>query len=432
MLKNYLLLAFKVLARNKFYTCVSLLSISITLMVLVLVTSLIDSFVHPRGPERNSERFVVVNRIGITQTNDNGSRRRSFGAPGYRFIENAVLPLETPELTSVFTGSARGRFTATAAVSFVDDVRIESVVRRTDANYWKILQFDFLEGRPFTQQEHELGAYVAVISETTRERFFPGGSAVGMRVTFDKVTYEVIGVVKDVSPLQTFAIADAWLPLFATTSTQFRNEDVGDFMVLMLARNPADIPRIKEEYQVAVRNFTPMPRASLVPGRPVEVDSSALTRSELYIRAFRDRPGRVEDPHGGAILLMQLGCAMLAFLLLPVMNLVNINASRILDRASEIGVRRSFGASRGHLLRQFVIENLVVTLLGGLLAFGLVLLAFALLGTSGLLRGVVFEFNLRVFGFGFLYILLFALLSSAWPAWKMSRLDPVHALKGVA
>jgi putative ABC transport system permease protein len=431
MLRNYLLLALKVLTRNKFYTCISLFSISITLMVLVLVTSLVDSFVHPRGPEFGSERFLVVNRLSVTQTDENGRRRGSNGSPGYRFIEKAILSLATPELISVFTGSFRGRFGATPSVSFVGGARIESVTRRTDANYWKILQFQFLEGRPFAQQEHERGAYVAVISETTRERFFPGSSAVGKRITLDRVTYDVIGVVMDVSPLETFASADVWVPLFATTSTQFRNEDLGAFMVLMLAREPADFPRIKEEYQVAVRNFTPMPRPSFTPDRPVEVNSSALTRLEFYIRGFRDKPASVEDPRAGTILLLQLGAAMLAFMLLPAMNLVNINASRILDRASEIGVRRSFGASRGHLLRQFIVENLIVTLLGGLLGFVLVLLAFSFLGNTGLLRGEAFAFNFRVFGLGLLYILLFGMLSAAWPAWKMSRLDPVQALKGV-
>src|SRR5690606_29606661 len=120
MLRNYLLLAFKVLARNKFYTCVSLFSISVTLMVLVLITSLVDSFLHPRGPEVNSERFLVVNRVTLTQTNNGDVIRRNNGPPGYRFVENTALHMETPELVSVFNGSMRGRLDATAAVSFVN------------------------------------------------------------------------------------------------------------------------------------------------------------------------------------------------------------------------------------------------------------------------------------------------------------------------
>jgi putative ABC transport system permease protein len=122
--------------------------------------------------------------------------------------------------------------------------------------------------------------------------------------------------------------------------------------------------------------------------------------------------------------------AMLLFMLLPIMNLLNINISRILDRSSEIGVRKSFGATSGHLVRQFIVENLVVTGLGGLLGFVLAILTLALIAGTGLLPNESFQFNYRVIALGLLYVLVFGVLSAAYPAWKMSRLDPVHALKG--
>ena len=52
-------------------------------------------------------------------------------------------------------------------------------------------------------------------------------------------------------------------------------------------------------------------------------------------------------------------------MLLPAINLVNLNVSRILERASEIGVRKAFGASSRTLVGQFVVENVVLTLVGG-------------------------------------------------------------------
>lgn len=430
MLKSYLLLAFKVLARNKFYTCVSLFSISITLMVLVLVTSLVDSFVHPRGPERNSDRILVGAFMSIQQTTADGKKVGSVGSLGYRFIESSVLDMQTPELIAVFSGSIRRGEASTTALGYSAGNRIESIIKRTDANYWKVLQFQFLEGRPLSQQEHEQGAYVAVISATTRELFFPGEAAVGKRITLDRVAYEVIGVVADVSPLQPFATADVWLPIFATASPLFRIEDVGDFTVLLQAREVADLPRIQDEYQQVVRNFQPSSRSIVVPERPLEVNARAESRLDLYIRLVRPPVNGDQDPDAGARLLAILAGAMLAFMALPVLSLMNINTSRILDRASEIGVRKSFGASSGHLVRQFIVENLVVTMLGGLLGLLLAIVALWLLGSSGVLRGESFAFNYRVFGLGLVYILVFGLLSAAGPALRMSRLDPVHALKG--
>src|SRR5436305_14859400 len=79
--------------------------------------------------------------------------------------------------------------------------------------------------------------------------------------------------------------------------------------------------------------------------------------------------GQVANP-GGALQAALLAL-MLGFMLLPTINLVNINLSRILDRASEIGVRRAFGASSRTLVGQLLIENLVLRLIGAVL--GLVL-----------------------------------------------------------
>ena len=56
-------------------------------------------------------------------------------------------------------------------------------------------------------------------------------------------------------------------------------------------------------------------------------------------------------------------------MLLPAVNLVNLNASRIMERASEIGVRKAFGASSRTLVGQFVVENVVLTLIGAALGF---------------------------------------------------------------
>lgn len=431
MLLNYMLLAFKVLQRHKFYTCVSLFGIAITMMVLIVVTSLIESFVNPSGPEADSERFLVAGMITMIQRRDGGMVNRSINPLGYRFIESQLLGMQTPELISAFSGSIGGRLGSRQVVGFRNGVKIQSVVKRTDANYWKILNFDFLEGRPINEAEHQQGAYVAVISETTRNLYFPGESALGKQVVLDGSAYEVIGVVRDVSPLQTLAVSDVWLPIFATTSTQFRSEDRGEFMVLLKARTAADIPRIKEEYQVAMRNFQPAPPAWFRPGAPLEVYSFPLSKAGLYLFFAGGRPDvALEDQDIAARLLSMLGAGMLLFMLLPIINLVNINTSRILERASEIGVRKSFGASSSHLVRQFVVENLVVTVLGGLLGFLLAIVALWLVGNAGLLPGEAFRFNYRVFALGLFYILVFGLLSAAYPAWKMSRLDPVHALKG--
>ena len=107
---------------------------------------------------------------------------------------------------------------------------------------------------------------------------------------------------------------------------------------------------------------------------------------------------------------------MLLFSLLPAVNLVNLNMSRIMERASEIGVRKAFGASSRTLVGQFIVENLVLTLLGG--AAGFVAVGAGRCGAlnaSGLIPYAHFTLNLRVFLYGLGLAVFFGLLSGRLP-----------------
>ena len=122
----------------------------------------------------------------------------------------------------------------------------------------------------------------------------------------------------------------------------------------------------------------------------------------------------------------------LAFMVLPAINLVNINLSRIYERSSEIGVRKAFGAASRDLVLQFVVENIVLCLIGGLMGL---LGAYSLLHAITLFPQLPFisiSLSWRVFAAALALAIVFGLLSGAWPAWKMSRQHPVTALRGGA
>jgi putative ABC transport system permease protein len=75
-------------------------------------------------------------------------------------------------------------------------------------------------------------------------------------------------------------------------------------------------------------------------------------------------------------------------------------------------------------------ENIVLTLIGGVLSFVLTFIALRVLEGTALIPDGHFEVNLRVFLFGMLTAVFFGVFSGFYPAWRMARLDPVNALRG--
>jgi putative ABC transport system permease protein len=221
--------------------------------------------------------------------------------------------------------------------------------------------------------------------------------------------------------LRVTPFADVWAPLSAIKGTSHKTELVGNFMGLLLARTAADLPALKSEFDARVSQVQlPDPRAYN------RFTSEAETPFELFARTLS---GSHKQPRIGLV-LAQLALAALLFMLLPAINLVNLNVSRMMERASEIGVRKAFGASSWTLVGQFIVENVLLSLLGGVIGFVLSWWVLHAISASGWLPYAAFELNYRIFLYGLLAAIAFGLLSGVYPAWKMSRLHPVAALKG--
>jgi putative ABC transport system permease protein len=409
------LTAWKVYTRRKLFTAINLACITLTLGVLLVVTAILQTAFFPSGVEGKSARFLQTGSMVSTHTDGHAMRTSPLG---YRFIDKHFKPMQgkQAELVSALSGPR------TTAVYRADRV-VELMMRRVDAEYWKILDFTVLDGTLPTVEDVAQGRFVAVLNQTTASKLFGAGRAVGQMLDVGGQNFKVIGVVADEVHINAFA--DLWVPITTDPSSDYRTQMWGDYTVMMLARSPAELPVIQAEVAR---------QATLVKFDDPKDFNTAYFWADDKLEFFaRQLLGTHRQADSGAwILLAVIGTAMLLFMALPALNLVNLNIGRILERASEIGVRKAFGASSRQLVWQFVVENVLLCIAGGVL--GLVFAKGALLWLehSDLIPDLRLhvELNFAVFAWGLLLAVVFGLLSGVLPAWKMSRLHPVQALKG--
>jgi len=403
MIRNYLKVAWKVFLRRKFFTFISLFGISLTLMVLVVAVSLYDHAFGTHPPE------VYQNRTaGLYLVVASGPNRRFSGPGGYLLHDRYTRKLKSAAVVTLHSPSV-------PATSYYKGKEIRSYTKRTDGQFWEVFKFNFLEGGPYTPENERNADFVAVINESTRHKFFGDGAAVGKSIKVENREFRVVGVVEDVPMLRFTTFSDVWLPFSTLASSAYKQDLVGGMCwATILAPSPEALADVRSEFQDMIAHVDfPDPRF--------------VNKLEAHPESLFEAISRV---FFGGRLFAGLITMMVLFMLLPTVNLVNINVSRIRERMSEIGIRRAFGASSTNLVIQFLVENLVLTLVGGALGWVGSVLVLDWLSGSGLIPYAHFEMNYRIFLSGLAIALFFGLLSGVYPAWKMSRLNPVDALRG--
>ena len=408
--------ALRGLVRRKFFTFISLFGIAFTLGTILVVCALIDHTVGPHSPEPRAGRTLYLTSLrlrGENWTNTSGA--------GYGFLDKAMRDLPGAELVAFHTQASQ-------AVSYVNGQKVQSFLKRTDATFWKVLDFQFVEGGPLTEADDRDVNFVAVINESTRRRFFGGDPALGKTIEIAGQRFRVEGVVRDVPSTKFHVFSDVFVPIATMKGDAWRSETLGSFGALVLAKSASDFPALRAEFVGRVKRH-PIPD----PAHFNRLDGSLDTQFGNLARSMFDlTPDTEGTSRISAQALLSAGLAVLAvlFMALPAINLININLSRILDRASEIGVRKAFGATSRALVAQFVAENLVLTLLGGVLAAVLASVVLAAVNASDVIPYARLAVNFRVLGWGLVAALFFGVISGVYPAWRMSRLHPAEALRG--
>ena len=390
-------------------------ALAICLIMVVVMTREVQ--IVDYGSEPNRSRTLYVKNLHAAC--ENGSH--VYGNMNMKTVNGIFINMKSPEHIALFS---QGYGTLDTNVPGGDVVPL--FAKAVNAAFFKVFSLDFIDGRPFTDEECQSKAPIALLSRSACRRLFGREDGVrGKTFLIAHHEYRVAGVVADVSPMQKSAYSEVWVPM----STQL-DASHSSVCVAMMGRSAADFPamRAETERMRAAYNKTIVPDTLHLIGQPDD--------QETYANRIWANPGPDMDEIHKSYLII-----FIILLIVPAINMASMTQSRLQQRREEIALRRTFGATRSTILWQTFAESLVQTLIAGVIGLLLcfVICYFAADFVFDKYRwddaGLTFTLDAGVlfspvlYGWALLFCLLLNTLSSIIPAWRASRGNIVDALK---
>ena len=430
MYKVYLKQAMQMLRQNKFFSIIYITGTGLAITMVMILAILYYFRTGNIAPEINRDRMLVIQHgkiLNKTEGQGNGSSRLS-----YPTIKECFYSMQTPEaVTAILPIGEQTEFIQTPG----SDEVYNGLVMGTDVAFWKIFQFRFLAGKPYTEEEFTSGIRKAVVSESLARRLFNTSDATGKTFLLNFEEYQVSGVVEDVPSIAQFCYAEMWIP-FTNRPSQIQGSKWCDFILghmqlYILAKKPGDFDAIRREAEENCRRYSAnIPQYNFVLNEQPDTVLRAWLRTDSFAS-----PKFMK-------LFIQIFSVIFLLLLVPSINLTGMTASRMKKRMEELGIRKACGAQNRTLLLQILYENLLLTLLGGLIglliSYGLIfMLKGWLLGNydwdgSSLTASIDLSpgmlINPAIFGYTLIFCLILNLMSALVPAWRALRRPIVDAL----
>ncbi|MDR3712807.1 MAG: ABC transporter permease [Puia sp.] len=412
MLKNYLRTAIRAIFRNRIYSLVNILGLTLGLCACMIVaTVVIDDLSYDKQWSRGKDlyRIITVNKLGEQVFNRFGNALRGLGPElkkNFPEVE-ATAGMIPDEISLRFKGAGPNG--------------VSLSMLRADTSFWGMLDIPILAGNP---RRFVDGPGNLVISESLRDRFFKGHTPVGE--TFYDVPngddapqpYVITGVMKDL-PLNSHLHGD--MILVRKPHVEPLNHDYsGSYGTQYLMMRPGtDMKAFEAKVNAWYSAYTKKDGRYQYEYQPIK---------DVYLHSDfesgMERRGNIRNIYifsGVAVLLLLIAC----------INFVNLSTARTISRLKETGVRKIIGAGKKDILLQFLSESVVYFGVSAVLA---VILYQAFLPVVVRFLGHVlvqtFVSRLSLIVAGICSLFVISLSTGIYPAWILSGFKPVLALRG--
>ncbi len=289
--------------------------------------------------------------------------------------------------------------TVKAGVTTYDDGTIQG----TTPGYEEIRNYDVQLGRFLREPDIDNRSFVAVIGTEAATEMFGTENVVGENFSLNGYTFTVVGVLKEMGSTIAGSGDNLILIPFTLAERLFSQRGISNFYVS--AASSQEVSKAQEAVTAYLKTVF-------------------STSSQYSVYNQTEMLSTLNETT--ATLTLMLGGIAAISLLVGGIGIMNIMLVSVSERTREIGIRKAIGAARGNILMQFLIEALVVSLMGGLLGLGIAAAACYFLGP---VLNMTLAISPMVSGIAIGFSVFIGVVFGLYPANKASKLRPIEALR---